>query len=94
MDSAQFVRDQIDALPPRLRALMHIALTGFRVAVRLRYLRAYCDLPLATRRRVANWWAYGPSPLTRQMFRGLRSTALLAYYEHRLLDGRIMGNGA
>jgi len=73
---------------------MHIALVGFRIAVRLRFLRAYCDLPLATRRRIAAWWAYGPSPLTRQMFRGLRSTALLAYYEHPLMDARGMRNGA
>jgi hypothetical protein len=84
-DSAEFVRGQIYALPPRLLTLMTIALTGFRVLVRLRHLRSYCDLPLASRRQVAEWWAYGPVPLTRQMFRAIRATALLAYYEHRLM---------
>ena len=76
--------EQIDALPPQLRAAMRIAILGFRILVRLRYVRAYCDLPLATRRRVATWCAYGPVMVTRQMFRALRATALLAYYEHPL----------
>ena len=83
-DAATFVREQTDSLPPQLRAAMRIGIVGFRILVRLRYFRAYCDLSLAQRRRVATWCAYGPSMVARQMFRALRSTALLAYYEHPL----------
>jgi hypothetical protein len=45
-------------------------------------VRSFCGLPLDTRRRVVAGWAYGPVPLTRQLFRSLRSIALLAYFEH------------
>jgi hypothetical protein len=81
-DTSAFVRGQIDALPPRLLLLVKIGLTGFRVLVRLRYLRSFCGLSLATRRRIVVSWAYGPVPLARQLFRSLRSTALLAFFEH------------
>ncbi len=80
--TSEFVRGQIEALPPRLLFLMKLGLTGFRVLIRLRHVRSFCGLPLATRRRVVASWAYGPVPLARQLFRSLRSIALLAYFEH------------
>ena len=79
--SARFVQGQIAALPAPLWIALQAGLLGFRVLVRLRYLKSYCALPADLRRRVAAWWAYGPHRLTRTMFRLLRSTALLAYYE-------------
>jgi len=81
-ETSEFVRAQVEALPPRLLLLMRVGLTGFRLSIRLRHLRSFCALPLSTRRRVITRWAYGPVPLTRQLFRSLRSTALLAYFEH------------
>lgn len=78
---ATFVQGQVNALPTLLRIMLLVGLLGFRVLVRLRYLRSFCSLPLATRRDVVNAWAYGPYGLTRQLFRVLRSTALLCYHE-------------
>ena len=82
--SAVFVREQLAALPLRLRALARLGLLTFRIAVRLRYLRGFCGLPLARRRAVVDWWAFGPIATTRKLFRPIRSTALLAYYERVL----------
>ncbi|MGH0028749.1 MAG: lysylphosphatidylglycerol synthase transmembrane domain-containing protein [Myxococcota bacterium] len=79
--TAGFVQGQVNALPMLLWLALELGLVGFRVLVRLRYLRSYCALPAETQRRVAAWWAYGPHRLTRTMFRVLRSTAMLAYYE-------------
>jgi uncharacterized protein (TIRG00374 family) len=79
---AGFVAGQIRELPVRLRALFAVGLGAFRTATRLRYLRGFCDLAPATRRAWFERWAYGSVPLARQLFRPVRSTALLAYYEH------------
>ena len=68
-------------LPIRLRALFYTGLAGFRFVTRLRYARGFCELPAATRRAWFERWAYGPLPLARQLFRPVRATALLAYYE-------------
>ena len=87
LESALFVREQIQALPPQLLMLMTIGLTGFRLLVRLRHVRSFADLPLDRRREILEWWAYGPFSLTRGLFRAIRSTALLAYYEHPLVTG-------
>jgi uncharacterized protein (TIRG00374 family) len=78
---AAFVGGQLNELPVRLRALFHTGLAGFRIATRLRYARGFCELPAATRRSWFERWAYGPLPLARQLFRPVRATALLAYYE-------------
>ena len=88
-DAAAFVRGQIDALPAVLGFLVKTGLTGFRVLVRLRYVRSFCALPLQRRRRIANWWAYGPIGLTRQLFRALRSTVMLGYYDHPIVAAKI-----
>lgn len=78
---ATFVQGQVNALPTLLRILLLVGLVGFRVLVRLRYVRSFCSLPLATRRSIVNAWAYGRYAVTRQLFRVLRSIALLSYYE-------------
>ena len=64
-----------------LRVLLSVGLGGFRVLVRTLYLRSFCALPLATRRRLVNAFAFGRYGLGRQLFRVLRSTALLGYYD-------------
>jgi hypothetical protein len=80
-DVAAFLAGQIEALPPRLRALYHAGMTAFRMYVRLRHGRSFCGLSLAERRRVVAAWAFGRLGLLRQLFRPVRSTVLLAYYE-------------
>ena len=76
--NSQFLEGQIGSLPPRLLMMMNVGLFGFRVLVRMRYLRAFGTLPPATQRGMATRWAHGSISVARQLFRGLRATALLA----------------
>jgi hypothetical protein len=78
---ADFVQGQIDALPLRLVTLFRAGMLGFRAATRVAFLRDFCSLPLGPRRRWVERWAYGPLALARQLFKGPRTTALLAWYE-------------
>jgi len=80
-DVAGFVAGQMRELPVRLRILFQIGLAGFRFVTRLRFARGYCELPPEVRRAWFERWAYGRLALGRQLFRPVRSTALLAYYE-------------
>jgi uncharacterized membrane protein YbhN (UPF0104 family) len=79
--TARFVQGQLNALPTSLRLLLSVGLCGFRVLVRLRYSQSFCALDPQTRRRVVSGWAYGRYAVARQLFRVLRSCALLHYYE-------------
>lgn len=79
--AADFVAGQIGELPQRAQVMFGAGMLFFRFATRLVYWRSYCDLPLRTRQRWLERWAHGPLALTRLLFRGVRSTALLAYYE-------------
>jgi hypothetical protein len=78
---ATFVQGQLDALPAGLRLMLRVGLLGFRTLVHVRYLRGFCDLPLARRRAIASAWAYGGYELPRKLFRAIRSLALFRYYE-------------
>jgi hypothetical protein len=91
---ATFVQGQVDALPTQLRLMLLAGLLVFRAAVRARHLRGFRDLPLATRREIVNAWAFGPHALARQLFRVLRSTALLCYYEEASVKASVAGSGA
>jgi hypothetical protein len=53
----------------------------FRFYVRLRTLRSFCGLDVDRRRALVNAWAFGRIPVLRQLFRPVRSLALLAYYD-------------
>lgn len=88
---AAFVQGQVSALPTLLRTLLFLGLLGFRILVWARYLQGFCVLPLPKRRRIVNAWAYGPYALARNLFRVLRSTALLSYYEDTAVDASIAG---
>ena len=79
--SAIFAAEQIASLTPELRWPLLVGLFGFRTVVRLQHLRSFTRLPLDARRRILDAWAFGPIPLTRQLFRPIRTTALIAYYE-------------
>lgn len=80
--AATFVDGQLQALPPKLRLLFECGMTFFRFVTRLRYLRGYCKLPIETRHRWAMAWAENRIALFRQLFKPVRATALLAYYDH------------
>lgn len=80
--AATFVDGQIQALSTKLQFLYACGMTFFRFATRLRYLRGYCDVPLEVRKRWTLKWAEGPIALVRQLFKPVRATALLAYYDH------------
>ena len=81
-DVADFFAGTMAALPSRIRVLYQIGMATFRFWVRVRYLRSFCGLDLARRRAVVESWAYGPLGHLRQLFRPVRSTILLAGYEH------------
>jgi hypothetical protein len=79
--SAQFARDQVNTLTAELRWPLKIGLAGFRCLIWLSHFRGFSRLPLTDRRRIIDAWAFGPVGLTRQLFRPIRTTALVAYYE-------------
>jgi uncharacterized protein (TIRG00374 family) len=80
---ATFLAEEMEALPARLAFLYEAGMATFRFYVRLRYLRSFCGLPVERRRAAVHAWAFGRVGLLRQLFRPVRSTALLAYYEGR-----------
>lgn len=80
--AAGFVDGQLAALQPKLRLLFQCGMVMFRIATRLRFLRGYCDVPLAKRRIWTTQWAENRIALLRQLFKPVRATALLAYYDH------------
>lgn len=79
--TASFVHGQLGALPRRLALLLEGGMLFFRVTTRMRHLRGYCDLPLEVRRKWTLAWADGRYALLRKLFKPLRATALLAYYD-------------
>jgi uncharacterized protein (TIRG00374 family) len=80
-DVAAFMEGQIAALPPSLRTMFHLGMTFFRFTVRARYVSSFCGLPVDRRRALVDAWAFGRIGLLRQLFRPVRSLAVLAYYE-------------
>ncbi len=76
-----FVAGQTAALPWYLRLAMTLGLSGFSMTVLITHARPFSSLPLARRRRIVAAWAWGRLAIARQLFRPLRSTALLAWYE-------------
>jgi glycosyltransferase 2 family protein len=88
-ETTRFVVGEIRALPVRLRLLFSIGLLGFRVTIRATTGRGFCDLALARRQRIVNAWAFGPFVPARQLFRVIRSTALLAFWETPGIRGAI-----
>lgn len=82
---ARFVEGQLGALPTLFRLAFAAGMRGFRMHTVLRTCHSFCALPLQARTAQVERWAYGRFALGRQLFRVVRSTALLAYYEHPLV---------
>jgi hypothetical protein len=89
-DVARFVRSELDDLPARFGWLLSIGLTGFRTITVFVKLSRFEALERGARRAWAERWAYGSFSLARQLFRGVRSTALLGYYDHPLVRARML----
>ncbi len=81
VSAAAFARDQVGALTADLRWPLVAGLATFDLLIRLKYFRRFGALPLERRRRILRSWAFGPVPIVRQLFRPVRTTALVAYYE-------------
>jgi hypothetical protein len=79
---ADFIQGEIRNLSKKIQVLFSIGMFGFGTLVWLRYLRTFSQLPLTRRISIYNGWAYGKIPVTRQLFKLVRSTALLAFFEH------------
>lgn len=90
-DAADFVHGQLGALQPQLKVLFESGMTFFRFVTRLRYLRGYCDLPLETRRAWTLAWAENRYALLRKLFKPVRATALLAYFDHPAMRASLIG---
>jgi len=88
---ATFVCGQIDALPESIGVLFTVGVTGFRTIVGATHLRGFCKLAPASRRRIFEAWAYGRIGLTRKLFRVVRSTALLAFYDDPVVTAALVG---
>jgi uncharacterized protein (TIRG00374 family) len=81
-DVARFVREQLNSLPAKLRLMFMIGTIGFKIYIAVGYLGLFCRLSLRRRVQAVEAWSYGWLPPARQLFRPLRSTALLSFYEH------------
>ncbi|NRA34089.1 MAG: flippase-like domain-containing protein [Polyangiaceae bacterium] len=79
--ATNFLEHQLASLSSYLRLQLRLGLLSFRVCVALRYWRPFSRLPVETQSTVVQWWAYGPFPLGRQLFRPIRSLVLLAYFD-------------
>jgi choline dehydrogenase-like flavoprotein len=90
--TTRFVEGQIAALPVVLRTGLTAGLAVFRGHVAARFLMVFCRLPLDRRIKAVDLWASGSFAQGRQLFRPLRSLALLAY--HEALHGGHGGDGA
>jgi hypothetical protein len=84
-----FVDAEVRALPRRLRLLFSLGLLGFAVAVRLRHPRGFLALPPAVQAQTVEAWAFGPLSAPRKLFRLVRSTSLLAFYDHPAVDAAL-----
>lgn len=88
-DAADFVAGQIRALPRRFQLMFVVGLAGFALSVRLRHPRGFLALPRARRVAIVESWAFGGWGLGRSLFRPVRSTALIAFYDHPAVRDRV-----
>lgn len=80
-EAATFVQAEMDALPRRLAIMFNLGMFVFRLSVRMAHLKAFCSLSLPERRETVERWAYGPVSLFRALFKPVRSTAFIAFFE-------------
>jgi len=78
---AEFVRGQVQSLPLLPRVMFASGMLGFKILVLVRHFSRFQHLPVEKRSRIVKSWSWGRMALRRQLFRVLRSTAFLAFYE-------------
>lgn len=78
---SEFLNAQVRALPLRVRIMFFVGLSGFEFITVIRFGRRFASLEQDRGRRWFESWAYGKVGLARQLFRMIRSIALLAFYE-------------
>jgi len=78
---SDFFQNQIQNLPIPPRILFTVGMILFKGYVMARYFRGFNNLPPEKRNRIIANWAWGRSALLRQLFRVVRSTVFLAFYE-------------
>ncbi len=88
--AAKFVDGQVAALPTKLQLMFRAGMALFRFVTRLRFFRGYCDVSLEARRVWTKRWAEGRFALVRQLFKPVRATALLAYYDHEDVKRKLL----
>jgi hypothetical protein len=84
-DSTRYVAGQIAAMSRDLRLKAWAGMAGFRAHALVRMGRPFGALPATQRQRLVDQWSYGSLYLPRQLFRMLRSLALLGWFEHPLV---------
>ena len=90
-EAGDFVHGQLDSLPPQLKVMFEAGMSFFRFMTRVRYLRGYCDLSLATRQKWTRAWAESRYALFRKLMKPVRATALLAYNDHPNVRSVLVG---
>lgn len=90
-DASDFVHGQLDSLNPQLKVMFESGMTFFRFVTRMRFLRGYCELSLEKRRAWTLDWAENRIGLLRKLFKPVRATALLAYYDHPTMRTQLVG---
>jgi len=81
-EAVHFTVHAVKSLPSRLRFMFGCGMLAFRMFTVVRYGKPFVRLAPDRRRRAVSTWAFGPIGPMRQLFRPIRSTALLAYFEH------------
>jgi hypothetical protein len=84
-----FVNGQVRALPRRLQLAFSAGLIAFAASVRLRAPTGFSRQTRARRSGLVDGWAFGGFIPGRKLFRLIRSTALLAFYDHPLVARRL-----
>jgi glycosyltransferase 2 family protein len=88
-DVSLFVSGQIQALPRRLQQALAAGLTAFALSVRIRHPLGFAAQPRARRIALVDQWSFGRWAPGRKLFRVIRSTALLAFYDHPAVERQL-----
>ncbi len=78
----RFTFTQIGCIPFRYKVLFDIGLFGFKLYIFAFSGRFICDVPLDKRRKLVEFWAFGPIGVTRKFMKLIRSLAILAYFDN------------
>jgi len=90
----EFLKGELDCLSHRLFVMFTVGMLVFRFVTRLRYFQGFCDL---SQDRKIDWvalWSDGPIPLTRKLFRPVRSLIFLCYFECPEVQAAMAGESA